>query len=513
MNGAGKTTIFKMAINWAMRHPAALLAAIPATASILFIDSCTFPWCDELCLCDGMFMKALRGLEWSTVSPCSYNPFYPLLVYVWAKIFGASHFAVISLSVAIGYVACVCIAAIARRRKWWSSTWADTAFVFLFWGGWEFAPELTTARPDVLALLLTAIFADALAREGTKGHHLLRTFIAAAVLFFAAPYPLPLMFFFGLFLLASADNTKERKTILLRGFAATGGFLLGFAVVAGYYALQMDLIRLLGSYVYFNSITGYAPEPFWERIVCGYSRDALGPLLCILALLTGRLKGKAWPLAVFILSIPLLMTIGGRYAHYYLWTFYVPCLLLAVCALSRRGSKSVAALAMAGIALWAAYHAVSYTRSKPQRDFTYACRNFVDSNSDFFGKDVDVIVAENVEGRCDFYYPLLKHGARVWFRGENALAGRSDEEKFMEGLTYIPCNEEQRKAILNFIAKIQRFVPLLPNNALVLFYSDDDVKNIKPIFESKGCEFKPIKTEGSFSLWKMRRAQNDVNQN
>ena len=68
MNGAGKDTIFGLVINWAKRHPAALLAAIPATTAIVFIDSCTFPWCDELCLCDGMFMKALRGLEWSTVS-------------------------------------------------------------------------------------------------------------------------------------------------------------------------------------------------------------------------------------------------------------------------------------------------------------------------------------------------------------------------------------------------------------------------------------------------------------
>ena len=513
MNGAGKDTIFGLVINWAKRHPAALLAAIPATTAIVFIDSCTFPWCDELCLCDGIFMKALRGLEWSTVSACAYNPFYPLLIYVWAKIFGASHFAVISLSVAIGYAACVCIAAIARRRKWWNSIWADTAFVFLFWGGWAFAPELTTARPDVLVLLLTAIFADALAREETKGHHLLRTFIAATALFFAAPYPLPLMFFFGLFLLATVDNSKERKTVILRGFAAAGGFALGFAIVVGYYALQMDLIRLLGSYVYFNSITGYAPEPFWERVVCGYSRDVLGPLLCILALLTGKLKGRDWLLAAFILSIPLLMTIGGRYAHYYLWTFYVPCLLLAVCALSRRGPKTVTALAIAGIALWAAHHAISYTRAKPQRDFTDACCNFVDSNSAFIEKGGNVIVAENVEGRCDFYYPLLKHGARVWFRGENALNGRSDEEKFMEGLAYIPCKDEQRKAILNFITKIQRFVPLLPTNALVLFYSDDDVKNVMPIFESKGCKFQPLKKDGSFSLWKMQRAQNDDNEN
>ena len=485
--------------------PAALLAIIPATAALLLIDSCTFPWCDELCLCDGMYMKALRGIEWSSVSACAYNPLYPMMLYVWAKLFGASHFAVSALSVAIGYVACVSIAAIARRRDWWNSIWADAAFVFLFWGGWLFSTELTTARPDVLALLLGALFADALSREENDGHPRLRVFISAVLLFLAAPYPLPLMFFFGLFLLVTAGSPQARGIVLGRGFVAAAGFMLGIALSAGYYMLQQDLMRLLGSYVYFNSITGYSPAPFWTRVINGYSHDATSLVLLALTFMVGPLKKRSWPIVLFVAAIPFLMTLGGRYEAYYLWTFYVPCAVLAVHAIARWNGKAVAVLSVAGMALCVTRHATTYIKTGPQRDFRDTCRRFIDKNRSYFGRNVDVIVAENVEGRADFYYPLMHLGARVWFRGENALNGRSDEEKFQEGLAFIPCSEERRKDLMKFIAKIQRFVPLLPEKGLVLFYSEEDVKNVKPLFEAKGCGFRLLDKEKGFSLWAMER--------
>ena len=490
---------------WRMLYPVALLAAIPAATALALIDSCTFPWCDELCLCDGMYMKALRGVDWSAVSACAYNPFYPILLYVWAKLFGAAHFVASALSVVIGYVACVVIDSIARRREWWSSVWADAAFVFLFWGGWLLSEAFTTARPDVLALLLGALFADALSREDGNARPRLRTFVFATLLFLAAPYPLPLMFFFGLFLLTTAGSSQARRTVMGRGFAAGGGFMLGIALASGYYVVQQDVMRLLGSYVYFNSITGYSSAPFWTRVVKGYSYDLTPFALLATALALGAFKRRSWPVALFIVAIPLLMTLGGRYERYYIWTFYVPCVLLAVHAVARRNGKAIVALAVAGMALFATRHAIAYVNAGPQRDFRDACRNFVDKHGSRFGRNVDVVVAENVEGRADFYYPLMRHGARVWFRGGNALNGRSDEEKFLEGLALMPCGEERRKDLMKFIARIQRFVPLLPEKGLVLFYAEEDVKNVRPLLEAKGCELRLLEKEAGFSLWSMER--------
>ena len=505
MDNPEKKSALGHIVDFARKHPAMLLALIPATVSILLIDSCTVAWCDELCLCDGMYMRALRGIEWSAVSACAYNPLYPMILYLWAKLFGASHFAVCTLSVIIGYSACVVISSIARRRGWWKSMWSDAAFVFLFWGGWQFAPELTTARPDVLALLLAALFADALARDGTEGHHLLRVFTTAAALFLSAPYPIPLMFFFGLFLLATAKCPTARKLLVARGFAAAAGFAIGFILAVVYYAIQQDLMRLIGSYVYFNTITGFSPAPFWTRVANGYLYDIAASVIVILSLSFGKLDKRLWAVPFFVLAIPFLMTLGGRFEHYYQWTFYVPCILLAVHALSSRSVRAVSVLTVIGMAIWVSFNVNRYMDSASQREFNRACRSFVEKHSAHFGQNTDVIVAENVEGRCNFYYPLMSHGARVWFRGENALNGRSDEEKFKEGLAFIPCSDETRTEIFKFIAKVQRFVPLLPEKGLVLFYSNEDVKTVKPLFESKGCILHQLEKAGDFSLWKMER--------
>ena len=113
------------------------------------IDLTTILWYDELCMGDGVFMKALPGLSWSGVWACSYNPLYPMLMVVWTKLFGASHFAFCSFTVLCGYLSSLLLLGIAHRRRLFCGRLADAAFIALFWGGWHFAWSLTCGRVDV----------------------------------------------------------------------------------------------------------------------------------------------------------------------------------------------------------------------------------------------------------------------------------------------------------------------------------------------------------------------------
>ena len=143
--------------------PLVFLISLPlAMLTLVEIDLTTFMWYDELAMCDGVFMKALHGLNWSGVWVCSYNPLYPMSLVLWVKAFGASHFTVCSFTVIMGFIAALVISKIAHERKWWSGSLPDLAFVLLFWGGWHFSWILSNARVDVLVLLLTAIFANVL---------------------------------------------------------------------------------------------------------------------------------------------------------------------------------------------------------------------------------------------------------------------------------------------------------------------------------------------------------------
>ena len=85
------------------------------------------------------------------------------------------------------------------------------------------------------------------------------------------------------------------------------------------------------------------------------------------------------------------------------------------------------------------------------------------------------------------------------------LTGRTDEEKFNEGLAFLASTPERKKELKNFIRKIQRFIPVLPEHGFVMFYSDDDVTKIKPMFEKYGFKLQPLSKSGSFSLWRMER--------
>lgn len=502
-------SLFKAAVKsfcqtiWFARDSVPILALIPVAISFVALDLTTFMWYDELAMCDGVFMKALHGLDWSGVWACSYNPLYPLSLVAWVKIFGASHFSVCSFTVLMGYLATVVIASIAHRRGLWRGVLSDVAFVFLFWGGWHFAWILSNARVDVLVLLLATLFADSLTGNKDGKPHLWAVFGWAMLLFLAAPYTLPLLFFYGIFLLVVGE--ESRTVLVKRGFAAAAGFGVGFLITAIYYLIQRDIIRLLGSYIYFNSITGYVPAPFWERVLTGYLFDVLALVWLVVAFAVGALSRKVRPYAVFVALIPLLMVVGGRYETYYAWVFYVPTVVLLLASIKRKSRMALIAFAAVGAVSCVIRPVMLYINSSESRANRAACRNFVERNAKRFSRGMDVVVASDLGGNTGFYYPLVGKGVRIWYRGPEMLSGRTDAEKFNEGLARLPLCDERMADVRLFIAKVQRFMPLLPRDGLVMFYSKDDLHNIKPMLEAKGCNLDLLDEENGYSLWRFEQ--------
>ena len=493
---------------WFAKPVVPFLALLPFALTLAVLNSTTFMWYDELAMCDGVFMKALHGLSWSGVWACSYNPLYPMCLVAWVKLFGASHFSVCSFTVVLGYVTTLVIASIAHRRKWWRGPLADCAFVLLFWGGWHFSWILTNARVDVLVLLLSVLFADALAGREDGSPRLLPVFVWAAFLFLAAPYDLPLMFFFGVLLLLTMKG--RRVALVRRGFAAAFGFCVAFAITAIYYLAQRDIIRLFGSYVYFNSITGYVLVPFCKRVMGGYLFDVSALVAVSASFLLGAFSKRLRPYAIFVALIPALMVIGGRYEPYYAWIFYVPSVVLLVSvANGRHRGLLLAFLAVIGGLSCVVHPVISYFKTESERSNQKDCRLFVERNSKIFSRGDDVVVAADLDGNTGFYYPLVEQGVRIWYRGPEMLTGRTDEEKFSEGLAFLPVDEDGKAKIKAFITKIQRFMPLLPEGGFVMFYSDDELDNVRPMFEAKGKKLELVDAYGGHSLWRMSEVVGD----
>lgn len=492
-------------IRFLQKYLVPIVALIPLAVALATLDRASVMWYDELAMCDGVFMKALHGLSWSGVWACSYNPLYPMSLVVWVKLFGASHFSVCSFTLILGYVATLVIVNIAHRRNWWRGVWADLAFVSLFWGGWTFSWILSNARVDVLMLLLTALYADSLAgrRDRLGG---LATFCWSALLLLAAPYMLPTLFFFGVFLLVTAEDKDERMRVFKRGLVTAAGVTVGFAITALYYFVQHDLIRLIGSYVYFNTLTGFNPDPFLTRILKGYQFDRTALWLLCAAWVLGAWKRSIWKAAAFVSLIPLLMIVGGRYEAYYSWTFYVPVIVLTVAVVSRVHVLPVMALALWGAACCVLHPIERMRKAVPTIEEHRLCRDYVDRHVDLFKGVQDVVVAADLNGPTGFYYPLSELGVHIWYRGPEMLNGRTDEEKFSEGLSFVARSDEMREKLKGVVAKIQRFMPLLPESGLVMFYSEADVEKILPLFRNRGYELTRLDAEGGLSIWKLEKA-------
>lgn len=90
------------------------------------------------------------------------------------------------------------------------------------------------------------------------------------------------------------------------------------------------------------------------------------------------------------------------------------------------------------------------------------------------------------------------------------LTGRTDEEKFTEGLAFIPGGEDRKKRAKAFIAKIQRFMPLLPTEGLVMFYSEKEQNVILPLFKAKGKKLELLDADGGYSIWRMKEADQQL---
>ena len=250
-------------------------------------------------------------------------------------------------------------------------------------------------------------------------------------------------------------------------------------------------------------MTGFKPAPFAERLLNGYLYDYTALVLCGFGILCGKLKPREFLAAAFVTLIPLLMLLGGRYEPYYAWAFFIPTLILATTAAFRRGKVLCAALLCCGAALFILRQEKTCASSVSARANRDLCHAFVRECAGLIPPDSDVVVAADLDGNTGFYYPLVNLGARVWYRGPEMLTGRTDEEKFNEGLAFLASTPERKKELKNFIRKIQRFIPVLPEHGFVMFYSDDDVTKIKPMFEKHGFKLQPLSKSGSFSLWRM----------
>lgn len=488
------------------RHSAIIFNLALAIATLVLAAHTTFPWCDELVLADNPARWAIVGSFDGRVWPCTYNFLYPALLSVWFKVFGVSHATTISLSVLAAFLTVVAILHIAERRKLFSGVLASSAFVILFWCGWDLNQIVTNGRLDALTMLMTVLFADSLIPDPNRAEGsrtVLLTALYAGLLMLTSVYMLPLLFILGLLILI-ADPLHNRTATLRKGLASAGAILAAYLFIAFFYFLQHDLIRFLGFYIYFNTITGYPAEPLLQRIphcyLYNHAALTLAATLLVAAFLARKNLSRLLALAIaFVLAIPLVMILGGRYEPYYSWAFYLPIALLLVTASSSASRTGVVKtfyvlLILVSVGIFIRNQSIRRAQTTAKRTHFAESEAFVKAHADIFRPGNEVVVADDVYGDTAFFYPLLRSGARPWFRGTETLAATSDEEKFDVGLGLLIKDPAKRREILKSVAKVQYYMPTFPESGYILFPSKGLQDRLAPFLEKGGYATEPILT-------------------
>lgn len=483
-----------------------------ASLTLLTAAFCTFPWCDELVLSDNPARWAVAGAFDGRVWPNVYNLLHPLLLSIFFRLFGVSHTTCIALSALAAFLTAGFCLRLAGRRRLFASDSAGAAFLLLFWGGWGLSWMVTDGRLDALTMLFTVLFADSLIPDAARTEDrrsLLQTGIAAAGLTLTSVYMLPVLFVLGVVLLVGAAQ-EDRRTLFRKGLVSAGAIILSYLAMLAWYVLLGEPVRFLGFYLYFNTLTGMKADPLPLRIFRGYLYN---PEALVLALLTcvfvardrHGISRRNLGFLVFAFAIPLFMTLGGRYEHYYSWAFYLPLTLAAVAMASRwrQGRRPVVLLAVGGAALLATNQLRLWSDSGDAREGQAKAEDFVRACAKDFTDGVEVVVATDVTGDAALFYPLLRTGARPWFRGADTLRAPSDREKFAQGLSFIVKDEIRRKQILDRVLRHQRCMPTLPDSGYVIFTGEENRREVGPLLRQLGLELREAFASGTFTVMKI----------
>lgn len=436
-----------------------LLAIAFSMFVLVTLNTSTFQWFDEIGTSDTAVNCVLHG-EWrSHVWPYSYNPLHINLLIGWLWLFGVSHFSVCAFTVLCSFATCVLLQRSLIRvgilKDWLMNALYQVAFWF---GSWEFSYITTNGRIDMLVALLTLALVLELMPQTARHASICHVFVRALLLMLAGVYSVPVIVFFGMFLLVTANTKTEAALILKKGLIAAAGVTLGFALSCLYHGFHQHFFRFVHSYFSYNGTLSQVPISFVDRVLQGYCAEVTGAFFWIMALLVLLVsrsvrEGGAWRYLMFVALIPLLGVVGGRYESYYSWLFYLPALTCLLFAISRLKSRMLLTTCCAvlllgnGVFRWFEFN----ERWKSQVETIESVGTYVEAHPEIFRSGQKIAILDTW-----LYYPVVRSGAEIWKMGDGSYQDISPREKCQNFLNKWIKDEKSREVLLRIFDRYEK---------------------------------------------------------
>lgn len=467
------------------------ISTIIAILYIVFVDAYSFAWCDEIYFSNPA-VNYLHGGDWYTEGIGNlYPPLYSLLLTAWFYAFGVSHLAAVSLEIVITLVVYFKLVSIIHRRVLFENTISYYILLPLFWVGFYMPTIFTMGRVDMLVLLLLLFLIDIMMPCGDKLEiEWWRIVIVSALLSFSAIYPLPFICFILLF--SFVKNKKNRKQLFRGGVY----MMIGFSVGILFTLLFAYSNKFLAGFLAWILGTGYSGRAsFGEKLLHAYCDLPTIILYCGSLVLMKVRNQKKIPgsLLGFIIAIPLLMTLAGRYERYYWWMTSIPVIIFFISTIETLPRKVV--LTILFVTTIICFTSQIYIIQYPHRySHDYLSMNY-SKNIEDYKHEQDLakkIVNDNMTLIKEYknvvflseslYYPLLEKDVSCWYNFHDVHFALHDRTKIYWRVyeDYIRAREERES---------------FPGRGVFFALNNEQAKNGKVFLEKKKYTIKEYGVE------------------
>lgn len=406
------------------------------------------PWVDEVMFTDTS-MHYVNGKGWTTYAWYSvakqepfllYPPLYSMIMVLWMNVFGTTLTACRSMNLTMTLLIGWGIIRICMQLGTHLSKKQMCLFIMLLWCTEDMIYMYSNGRPDLLgAAILVWIVSEMICiiKNNKKGWTVALLSALLAMSGIQAVVCLYILVLLAYLMLKSHRESVKRVTVLtLFGtfigfllvctFMACHGHLIAFIVNMLSYSntlmnLAMISLPVLGDCLgidfslFLEKIANNTTDvPFYSRIMTIYTHPSYVALLVVIlfVFLSEHKKLKSCSLyvmmkllLVFVLSIPLLMNLAGRFPDYYYWMAYIPLFLLLVILVGfteSRISHLIIGLVLLFISAKGLAHSILQDNYSMTKAFTSRCTML---------KNKCVVAPFSV------FYEMEKLGSRAYYLG------------------------------------------------------------------------------------------------
>ena len=482
---------------------------------------CRYPEIDEIYFMDAPANLLLNG-EWKSHilwGQFLYQPLHAFLLIPWMFVFGISHFSVCGFGVFLGYVTSLLLVKYAKQLNYIDEIWQEILIVIGFWAFNTFTDYETFGRPDNLGMLITVYVIRQLLIDSISFRKLV---FLGVLLVLTGIYEIPVIIFFFVFMIFF--NWRNRSIItewIKKGLYLAAGVLIGELCVISFFFVNegTSVIRYI-TYTFFG-MNGNAQSSLMiiKRMIEAYSENGYITVIFVLFLIIITIKKISYnkSLAIFIIILPALMVLAGRFCTYYLWIYYIPITIFVVYTLHSQKHYAIFAILLfsfAGILFFASQWNIKYGHQtgtiseleKIKKD----CHCFFIKHKDLIKQYHNVVLSEE-----QLYYDVVNANSEVWFQYKKNIAHKLDfynyeaMDKILHPLPHKKLGKYMTHPIwgqpISYLFEMNPPLPIYPENGLCIYTCELEKTTSLKFMKHFGYKYECIGHDGPFSLYKFSK--------